>query len=446
MPYSKGQVISLEVKDLNHRGEGVGKADGFTLFIPGALPDETVTVEVTTVHKKYAEASLQAISKSSAHRIPPPCPYFHRCGGCQLQHLSYEKQLAWKQNLITETLRRISGIETPALRILGMKNPWRYRNKANIHLGLSGNRVSAGFFEKSSHRIIDIADCLVQHPTNVQIINKIRQAVQIFLDNNSEIKDGKLFISEAQIRSSFATGECLVTLISAAGNHNLSLLKKLVKNIYNESEIPLAGIALKQIAKKNTASKTEIGKSHLEEEIAPFRYRISQHSFFQVNPGQARVLYEQAVSLSGRPATAYDLYCGTGNFALYLSRSSEQVIGVDSSGSAIADARINARLNNINNINFINARAEEIPELLLKGAHPKTIFLNPPRAGCSSTLLKAAASAKPERIVYISCNPATLARDLGLLQLSGFTVQKIQPVDMFPHTSHIEMIVLLECR
>ena len=443
-PCKEGKILEIEITGLNHRGEGVGKKNGFTIFVPKALPGEKVEVKVTALRRNYAEAALLSLISIADHRTSPPCPYFNRCGGCQVQHLDYEKQLAWKQDMVNETLRRIAAIEAPVLPIIGMDNPWSFRNKAQIHLGLDSRRVIAGFFEAKSHQIIDIEDCLVQHPLIAQMINHIRTAGQKYIDMQDRRDRNHLPVNGAVIRSSFSTTRSLVTLTGKESS-NPGSLKKLASLIYGEAKHLITGVTLLQAGKNGGCIKhiNLFGQPFLEEEIAPYRYRISPQSFFQVNPRQAAVLYEQAALLAGNPRTAFDLYCGTGNFALYLSRKADNVIGVDSESSAIEDARANSALNNINNVKFINARAEEIPGLLLKGEHPKTLYLNPPRDGCSPSLLEAAAAAKPERIIYISCNPATLARDLGLLPQNEFKIRQVQPIDMFPHTSHVETVVLM---
>jgi 23S rRNA (uracil1939-C5)-methyltransferase len=442
-PFTEGSITGLEITDLNHRGEGVGKAESFTLFVPGALPGEQAEVRITAVHKSHAEAELLSLKKRSPHREEPPCPYFYRCGGCQLQHLSYSAQLAWKQTMIAETLRRISGIEVPVQPVLGMKDPWRYRNKALIHLGMDNNKVIAGFYEKGSHRIIDIEDCLVQHRLNSAMITTIRRALQLRINDRAERKAQELPVSGAQIRSSFFDQEALVTLIDKAGNTRRPDLLKVAETINEYSLKPVAGIVMQSSGKKGVRCETLTGKAYIKEYIAPFHYRISPRSFFQVNPEQAGILYETATALAENPTTAFDIYCGTGNFSLYLSRTAGEVIGIDSEKSAIEDARENAALNRINNVTFINARIEEEPGLMMKGRGSKTVFLNPPRRGCSPKLLEAISEAKPDRIVYISCNPSTLARDLALLVKGSYRVKEVQPVDMFPHTSHVETVVLM---
>lgn len=454
-PFAQGQVADFEITDLNHRGEGVGKKNNFTLFVPQALPGESVRVAISAVRKNFAIAELVSRHKSSPHRVNPPCPYYPDCGGCQIQHLSYEKQLEWKKKRISETLRRIAGKELTVKPVLGMNEPWRYRNKAQIHIGMAGEQVTAGFYQQQSHQIINILDCLIQHPRNCEMINAIRRAaLELINDEKTSTTGDPLPVNRADIRTSFTTGKSMVTLIGPARGENFDLkrydqspmknkIDQMAELINKESKHPPVGIAFYQPGKKDGSQITLCGQSYLEEKITPFHYHISPRSFFQVNPAQAEILYEQAAFLSGKPATAYDLYCGTGNFSLYLSRAAEQVIGVDSDNSAIKDARNNAALNKTANIRFINARAEEIPDLLLEGKDPKTVFINPPRQGCSPGLLDAVVRAKTERIVYISCDPATLARDIGRLQQSNYAADTVQPVDMFPHTGHVECVALI---
>ncbi len=446
LPCGEGEKHTVEISDLNHRGEGVGKTAGYTLFIPGALPGEKVKARISSVHKSYAEANLLFRNSSSSHRVKPPCLYFFSCGGCQLQHLEYEKQLAWKHKMVTETLRRIAGVEITAKSPLGMKNPWHYRNKAQIHFGLEKDYIRAGFYETRSKRIIDIEECLVQHPINSRAINAIRRALQQYAAKENVTNPDKLPITGAAIRASFTTAKCLVTLTGREKNGRVKHehLMKLAGLINAQTDHQTTGIVLQQACKKGLNDFTLYGQPYIEEDIAPFRYRISPRSFFQVNTAQAAVLYQQAASLAGNPKSAYDLYCGTGNFSLYLSIKAEKVIGIDSSRAAITDARVNASENKVKNIEFINARTEDMQTLLLKGKNPKTIFLNPPRKGCSKALLNTVAEAKPECLVYISCNPATLARDIKHLQQYNYSAILVQPVDMFPHTSHIETITLLQ--
>ncbi len=446
LPCAKGDKYTVEISDLNHRGEGVGKTAGFTLFIPGALPGEVVETRIGTVHKNYAEAVLLKRIGSSPHRVNPPCPYYDHCGGCQLQHLAYKQQLDWKQKKVAESLRRIAKIEPAVLPPRGMEDPWRFRNKAQVHIGLESGQINVGFYEIKSNRIINIEDCLVQHPVNAEMINAVRIALQKYFDTEMKADAEKLPITDVTMRTSFATSECLVTLTGPDPGIKSSddRLKKLGDLISAEARKEPAGIVLELTGQKGIRSFPLFSRPYIEETIGRHRYRISPRSFFQVNSLQSGALYKQAASMAGRPHTAFDLYCGTGNFSLYLSTRAEKVVGVDSSRASITDARANAKANNTDNVEFIKTRVERDPSLLFKGEHPKTIFLNPPRGGCSTTLLDAIVKAAPGRIVYISCNPATLARDLKLLHQNNFSIREVQPVDMFPHTSHIESVVLID--
>ena len=450
-PLTPGEECEVKIRDLNHRGEGVGKKDGFALFVPRTLPGESARVAIKNVRKNYAEAELLTITGPSEDRVEPPCPYFPTCGGCQLLHLAYKEQLSWKQQRVKETLQRIAGIKPEIKPVLGMEEPRHYRNKADIHLELSGGRVKSGFFAPYSRSVVDINYCLVQHPSNNDLLNAVSKTMLEYSDHEPGLQgiEGLPF-SRVIIRSSFGTGESLLVFtgpgINKSGNFSGQnhRLQKLADMICARAGTPPAGIVF--LPEEQTSSKQVVltGRDYLEEMVGPFTFRISPRSFFQVNTAQAEVLYEQALSLSGSPCTAFDLYCGTGNFALYLAEKAEHVTGIDSDASAIKDAEENARLNKAGNIKFVTGRAEKKPELLQQGSFPKTIFLNPPRTGCSPDLLEAVSRAAPERVVYVSCNPATLARDLKILAQHGYRACEVRPVDMFPHTSHVECIVLIE--
>ncbi|MGM0652188.1 MAG: 23S rRNA (uracil(1939)-C(5))-methyltransferase RlmD [Bacillota bacterium] len=451
-PCSPGEICDLKIIDLNHRGEGVGRLSGFTVFVPGALPGETVRAKVTRSRKKYAEASLNELSSLSRERITPLCPYFEICGGCQLQHLQYKEQLTWKQKVVSETISRIAGLSTNVLPAIGMREPWHYRNKTRVHFAYAEGKVLTGFYKPQTNELIDIDQCPVQHPVSVRVINSLRKAVQRYMDKVKKRKGNWLPISEATIRTSFANRECLVSLSANPGrgksgkNQGIKPenYEKLAQFINKESENILTGLVLLQHDKKGTTSRTLSGEAHITEEIKPYLYRISPQSFFQVNTCQAEVLYKKAVSLAGSPHTAYDLYCGTGNFSLYLSSMAGRVVGIDSAKTAIEDARNNATSNSTDNVEFVVEKAENIGPDLFKGEKPLTVFLNPPRKGCAASLLDAVSEVAPKRIVYISCNPATLARDLKQLSNYGYVVKEVHPIDMFPQTSHVESVCLLE--
>ena len=440
---SRGTKASLTISDLNHNGEGVGRLDGMVVFVPGALPDETVEVELLSLHKNFIRSKLLSIIKASAERTEPPCSYFADCGGCQLQHLNYPGQLQWKESTVRNALNRIGKIDHPVLPIRGMENPFRYRNKARVHLSIEHNHLKAGFYQKHSHRIIDIKECLIQHPNNVLAINALRTVLSELIHHNGKIGPDNFGFFEAEVRASFHSGQILMTISTdkEPGDKNRQFISGLFKEILGDK---LAGLVLNITAKKINSYQTLNGNSYVKEKINPFYYRISPRSFFQVNPLQARELFEIAAGFAGNPDTAYDLYCGTGNFSLYLSRVAREVIGIDSEESAIRDARINATINGVTNVKFVKSRLEEASGILTQGKKKLTVIIDPPRKGCSPSLIESMEKIKPERIVYVSCNPATLARDLALLQQKGFSVREVQPVDMFPQTTHVETVVWLE--
>ncbi len=451
-PCSPGEIHDLSIADLNHQGDGVGRISDFAVFVPGALPGETVKVKITRKRKNFAEASLLELLKGSSHRTTPPCPYFENCGGCQLQHLQYKEQLAWKQKMVGETISRIAGLNVKVHSVTGMSEPWHYRNKTRIHFASVKGKVLAGFYKPQTNKLVDIDQCPVQHPLNVKVINGLRRALQRYMDENRDRKKNSLPVSEAVIRTSFANSKCLVSLTANTDKKSKNnsqdrkpgINENLAKIISEEIGSIVTGLVMFKDQKKGAASQTLIGKAHITEEIKPYLYRISPQSFFQVNTIQAEVLYKKAVALAGTPRTAYDLYCGTGNFSLYLSQIAGKVVGIDSAKNAIEDAGENATLNKINNVEFIVEKAENISPDIFKGERPLTIFLNPPRKGCAVSLLEAVAKTAPERIVYISCNPATLARDLKQLRNYNYLAREVHPVDMFPQTSHVEIVCLIE--
>ncbi|MDW7739789.1 MAG: 23S rRNA (uracil(1939)-C(5))-methyltransferase RlmD [Bacillota bacterium] len=443
LPCKTGDKYNLLITDLNHRGEGVGKIDGYTIFTDGALPGEKVEVKINAAHKNYASASLINVLDESPDRIQPECPYFGNCGGCQIQHLSYPKQLDWKRSRVSETLKRISGINAEVKPVLGMNDPWHYRNKAQVHFQIINGRIAAGFFEKESHNVIDISECPVQHPQNSTLINILREALTFYLKDNCSIKIGQIPLSGAILRSSFTDVQNLVIFNSPSEKHTKAYaeLAELVNKI---SDKKAKGILVRQQTGSSFNKPVILsGLDYIEETIAPFRYKISASSFFQVNSRQAAVLYKVAAELADKSNTAYDLYCGTGNFTLHLSLTAKKVIGVDSNPSAIADAIENAAFNGVKNADFVCARVEEINNLINIDDRPVTVFLNPPRGGCSNVLLERVGKTSPDQVVYISCNPATLARDLKQMVTKGYTINQVQPIDMFPHTSHVETVVLI---
>ncbi len=441
--FPEGKSLRLVITDLNHRGEGVGKVNNFTLFVDGALPGETVRATISTNRGRFANAKQDEIVNSVPDRVDSHCPYFPVCGGCRLQHFSYSGQLSWKRNMIAQTLQRIANIEAPVETVLGMANPWRYRNKARIHFEPLEGKILAGFYSYGSRKIVDIRQCPVQHPANEQVINAIRKTLQTYVKRYGNNGKSVLPVTGAVIRASYATGKCVVAFEAGAGRTYINKNKDLAEMLLRETEDIISGVVLLHTSKKKQGLTLLAGKPELEETIGSLRYRVSPLSFFQVNPQQTEILYTIAAKLAGKSKTAYDLYCGTGTFSLYLSAKAELVVASDSAKEAITDAEENARLNRIDNVSFYNRSAESVDNLLQEGKRPIAVYLNPPRSGCSAAVIKSVVKADPEQIIYISCNPATLARDIKPLADKGYRVQFVQPVDMFPHTTHVEAIILM---
>jgi 23S rRNA (uracil1939-C5)-methyltransferase len=438
-----GAKALVKISDLNHDGEGVGRFENLVTFVPGALPGEEASVEIKSLHKNFLRSTLIAINTVSPERVTPPCPYYNRCGGCQLQHLTYQGQLTWKEKRVEAALNRIGKLQLPVLPTIGMATPFRYRNKARIHLAAEGDRIRVGFYKNKSRQIIEIEDCLIQHPNNVLALKAMRETFEETLSRKDPNSKQLLKIYEAELRCSFTTGQVLITLGLRGKAEDFNFVEDFARKVNSRLGDKLAGLVIRTGSHKDLHYQTLIGSPIIEENIEPFRYRISPRSFFQVNPQQAKVLFELATADAGKPCTAFDLYCGTGNFALYLSRTATTVVGIDSEEEAIADAWENAAMNGINNIKFMSMPIEEAKIILQQGSRPITVILDPPRSGCSASLLESIAEIKPERIVYISCNPATLARDLSYLQQNGIKAIKAQPIDLFPQTSHVETVVLM---
>jgi len=446
-PVSKEQSIEIEIIGLNHEGEGVGRINGFTIFVPHTAPGDLVLARVISIQKNYARALFQEIIKPSSSRREAPCPQFYYCGGCQLQHIDYKEQLRLKHINLEETLQRIGGIETEVSPIRGMNDPWFYRNKAQVPIGQKDNNILIGFYAKKSHRIINMEKCLIQDTINNQAISIVRGALQSLNIPvyNPSTQEG--VIRHVLTRSSFYNGEVMIALITINNNaipHQDELVDTLKKRIKG-----LTGI----IQNVNPSPGNVVlghqnillwGNPYITEKIGDYFFKVSPSSFFQVNPPQTEVLYELVDHFSelNGDETVFDLYCGIGTISIYLSKKAGKVIGVESVQSAIDDACLNAEENRVSNVSFYSAKAEKVlPDMAKKYGSPNVVVVDPPRKGCHHELLSSISELQPAKIIYVSCNPATLARDLNYLSQSGFSVQKIQPVDMFPHTSHIESVV-----
>lgn len=457
MDIIKNKDYEVTIEDMTMDGEGVCKLDGYALFVKDALVGDRAIVRVIKTKKNYGYGRLMEILTPSPDRVEAPCPIARSCGGCTLMALSYTKQLEFKQNLIRNNLAKIGGItdvEVPP--VIGMDNPYRYRNKAQYPVGADrdGN-IIMGFYAGRTHSIIPCQDCLIGSDANATILAAIRTyMVKNKVKNYDEtLEHNKGLVRHILIREGFHTGEIMVCLV--INGKKLPAEDELVKTLTAlelTNDRKIASIVLNyNLANTNVILGTECrllyGTPYITDYISDVQYHISALSFFQVNPIQTQKLYALALDYAGLTGkeTVWDLYCGIGTISLFLARHAAKVYGVEIIPQAIEDARNNARLNGIDNAEFFVGKAEEIlPEKYASdNIHADVIVVDPPRKGCDELLLDTMVRMAPERIVYVSCDSATLARDLRYLRENGYAIQKLQGVDQFGHSGHVESVVLL---
>lgn len=558
LPVAKNEEYVADIVGIGHEGEGVGRVNGYTLFVQGALPGEKVRVKVMKVKKQYGYARLLDILEPSPDRVAPPCPIYRQCGGCQLQHLGYEAQLRWKRQLVVDSLERIGklavaeeegktspsrsqaaveakgaelsrarvekgegtdfsrseteleaeeaapsrtqvagevqgrklsqgqagreseeadlllaraekreGAELSQLRAesveakapavggirvlptLGMAEPWRYRNKAQVPIGPDAEReggLVGGFYAQGSHRIIDMDACLIQQERNDEVVAAVKRICRELGIRPYSEETHRGLLRHVVARYGFYTGDIMVVLVTNGASipHQDELvglireavpgIKSICHNINRQQTNVIFG----------DETRVLWGSDVIYDTIGDVRFAISARSFYQVNPVQTEVLYRTALDFAGLTGkeTVIDAYCGIGTISLFLAQRAEQVYGVEIVPEAVDDARRNALLNGIRNVQFeVGAAEEVIPAWRQRGIAPDVIVVDPPRKGCDAALLETILAMRPARVVYVSCNPATLARDLRVLADGGYGVEQVQPVDMFPWTVHVECVV-----
>ena len=446
----KNQHYSIKIYDLGSNGEGVGKLQGFTLFVEGAIPGDEIEVRVVKVKKNYGYGKLIRIIKPSPYRVEPLCPFTHQCGGCQIQHISYQEQLKIKGKKVQDHLERIGGLKDIQVHpVLGMEDPYYYRNKGLFPVGMENGEVQIGFFVSRTHRIIDMDKCYIQHPITEKVIELLRKFIKEYSISVYDEKEHIGLLRHILVRTSWHTKEVLVCLVINGKEfpHAEALIKQLRQISY------LVGIVLNiNEERTNVVLGEEIqvlwGRDYIVDSIGELQFHISPLSFFQVNPVQTKVLYNKALEyaqLTGKEIV-WDAYCGIGTISLFLAKQAKYVYGVEFVEAAINNARENAKLNQIENVEFFVGKAEEVIPKKLKeeGIKADVIVVDPPRKGCDVVLLDAMIEMNPKRIVYVSCDSATLARDLKYLVEKGkYKVHEVQPVDMFPNTVHVESCVLI---
>ena len=436
----------IKIHGLGSTGEGVGKLDGLTIFVEGALPGEEILAEIETRKKNYAVGRLVEILKSSQERVEPFCPLYKDCGGCQLQHLSYPAQLNRKRQQVVDAIERIgkiSGVEI--FETLGMDNPLRYRNKMQFPVGKD---LQIGCYARGSHKIIETNSCLIQNELNDKILAAVRNVAKKFNLQPYNEDTHKGFLRHVMGRVG-CNGEFMIVLVTATKNfpNEKNFIRALVKELPEVTSIQQNIQTFHNNVILGRESKILYGKPTIHDKIGDLIFNISARSFFQVNTAQAEILYKTArdfANLRGNEMII-DAYCGTGTISLFMAKKVRKVIGVEVVSSAINDAIKNARENHIKNAEFI---VGDVVKVLPKiSDYAEVVIVDPPRAGCDKKVLETFAAMKPEKIIYVSCNPATLARDLKILSDLAYKTKKIQPVDMFPFTSHVESVaqVLRKC-
>ncbi len=447
----KDDLIEVTIEDLSEEGTGIGKFEGMTFFIKDAVIGDRVRAKIMKMKKNYGFARLMEVLTPSPDRVEPLCPVARQCGGCQIQAMSYEAQLAFKTRKVENNLKRIGKFEEiPMESIIGMEDPFHYRNKAQFPFGKNRDgKIITGFYAGRTHSIIENTSCHLGKEVNEEILEKILAWMNAFHVEPYNEATGKGLMRHSLIRCGFRTGEIMVCLV--INGRKIPGEEALVDSL---KIIPgMTSISLNVNKEKtNVILGREVinlwGRPYIEDYIGEVKYQISPLSFFQVNPVQTERLYGKALEYAGLTGeeTVWDLYCGIGTISLFLARKARKVYGVEIIPDAIEDARRNASLNGFTNTEFYVGKAEEVlPEKYEKeGVRADVIVVDPPRKGCDETLLSTMVKMQPERIVYVSCDSATLARDLRYLCDNGYELKRVCPADMFPQTVHVETVVGLQ--
>ena len=448
IPVCKGRTYELQIDRLGTSGEGVGRYDNFTVFVPNALPGETVSVIIEEVKNSYARGRIKQILHESVDRVAPLCELYEECGGCQLQHLSYEAQLRAKRAQVVDALIHIGKLpQIPVMETLRAEEPWNYRNKMQFPIGRNSGKIVIGCFAQGSHTIINTENCHIQRSENNDLANAAREiAEQLHIPvYNEDTHKGVLRHIVGRVGRS---NDLMAVIVTAT--KQLPRAKDFVRMMRERLPSLVSVHQNIQTYRNNVIMGRDTrllwGRPTIIDSLGRLNFHISPRSFFQVNTRQAERLYEQALAYANLHGTetVIDAYCGTGTITLFLAQKARKVYGIEIVQPAILDARKNARDNNVKNAEFIVGDATAVmPALYKQGIRPDVVVVDPPRAGCTETVLHTFANMKPQRIVYVSCNPATLARDLAILKELGYLAQEVQPVDLFPQTSHVECVVLM---
>ena len=448
IPIKKNEQYEIEFTDLSVDAAAIGKINGFTVFVPGGLPGERAKVLIVKVKKTYAYGKILELLKPSCNRTVPLCPIYEKCGGCQLQHIAYEEQLQIKTKKVQDCIDRIGGFSDVIVPLaMGTDHRTHYRNKAQFPVGRINGKTVIGFYAFHSHRIIDTKTCLIQHPVNDLILQAMREYIA---ESGISVYDEQThqgLLRHILTKVGFETGDVMVCLVV-----NGTKIPKKDLLIEKLCKIPgLTGIVLNTNCEKTNVilgrkQKILWGQGFITDFIGEIKYQISPLSFFQVNPYQTKLLYEKALEFSGvtKEMSVLDIYCGIGTISLFFAPHVKKVFGVEIVEEAIEDAKRNAEINGIENVSFVAGAAEKvIPKLYQEGFCADVVVVDPPRKGCDIAVLNTIKEMMPARVVYVSCDPATLARDMKILCNGGYRCEKVQVVDQFIYSTNVETVCLL---
>ncbi len=447
---SKDKMYVVDIVDIGQGGVGIGKFDGFTVFVDGGLVKDKIKVKITKSKKNYAVGEIVEIIEPSPFRVERKCSKeLKDCGGCQIQELDYQEQLNIKTNEVKQVISRIGKLDDVVVHpALGMEEPFRYRNKAQFPIQKVDGVPVIGFYKKKSHDIIPTDECIIQHDVNDKIIKIIKTYIRAYKVSIYDEKTHTGVLRHLVTKVGFTTKEVMVVLVAngkklpylnelaSVLKENIPGFKTLVVNVNREKTNVILG----------NENRVIYGDGKINDNIGDLVFEISPLSFFQVNPLQTEVLYNKALEYAnlGENDTVFDIYCGIGTISLFLAQKAKKVYGIEIVEEAIKDAKRNAEINNLNNVEFYVGKAEEVvPKMYKQGKRANVVVVDPPRKGCDEKVLDTIVSMEPDRVVYVSCNPSTLARDLNYLDERGYKCLEVQPVDMFPHSVHIENVALI---
>jgi len=444
-----GNSYIFDIIGLTQDGCGIAALDGIKVFIEGVLPGEKVCGIITKIEADYAAARLSEIVEAKGDRVMPFCRHFHDCGGCSLQFIPYDKQLTVKRDIVKEAVARVAGIDTDIIKeTIGSPEIMNYRNKAQYPVQYSEGKYKIGFYKTRTRQVADLEFCSIQHRYSNDVREAVRHYLNQMLQRDGEHEEKASMIRHIVTRVSRKTEEVMVILVLAASLEKLPSSEKLIEAI--TKSVP----SVKSIYINHNLTETNqimgeknsliFGKEKIMDYIGCYSFEISPLSFFQVNSGQTEVLYDKIrefAALTGNE-TVFDFYCGTGTISIYLSQGAGRVIGIEAVEEAVKDAKNNMQINRVKNVRFVCGRVEHVIGEINERAD--VVIVDPPRKGCKKEVLDAMLRINPSRIVYVSCNPSTMARDVRYLQERGYCARVIQLVDMFPHTAHVECVVRIQ--